>query len=157
MSRSKDHGGMGFRDIENFNLALLGKHGWRLMTSPDSLCGRVLKGRYFPDTDFMHAGVPRSSSATWRAIIAGRSALSKGLLKRVGDGSSIAVWTDKWIPGKFSMTPSMQIGTDDLHMVSDLLDGDSGTLDVQKVRGQWHMGYTKGTEKLYRARCGCYS
>jgi predicted AlkP superfamily phosphohydrolase/phosphomutase len=39
----------------------------------------------------MHATIPTRSSATWRAIVAGREALAQGLLKRIGDGSSIAV------------------------------------------------------------------
>ena len=43
---------MGFRDLKMFNLAMLGKQGWRLMTRPDSLCDKVLKGRYFHDGDF---------------------------------------------------------------------------------------------------------
>ena len=42
----KVKGGMGFRNMQSFNLAMLGKHGWRLLTRPDSLCARVLKGKY---------------------------------------------------------------------------------------------------------------
>jgi hypothetical protein len=53
LNQPKCKGGMGFRDLRSFNLAILGKQGWRLITRPDSLCARVLKGRYFHDTDFM--------------------------------------------------------------------------------------------------------
>jgi hypothetical protein len=38
----KSQGGMGFRDMAAFNIALLGKQGWRLMSSPDSLLAQVL-------------------------------------------------------------------------------------------------------------------
>jgi hypothetical protein len=45
--------GMGFRDLHAFNLVLLGKQGWRLMTAPKSLCAQVLKVCYFLDRDFI--------------------------------------------------------------------------------------------------------
>jgi hypothetical protein len=94
---------MGFTNLEMFNRALLGKHGWRFITNPDSLCARVLKTKYYPDTDFdtdfMQATVPARASATWRAIASGKEALSCGLIKRIGDGTSVSIWTDQWVPG----------------------------------------------------------
>jgi hypothetical protein len=46
---------MGFRDFSMFNQAMLGKQGWRLLTRLDSLCAKVLKGKYFPFGDFLSA------------------------------------------------------------------------------------------------------
>jgi hypothetical protein len=41
----KHKGGMGFWDLRSFNLAMLGKQGWHLITRPESLCAReYLKG-----------------------------------------------------------------------------------------------------------------
>jgi hypothetical protein len=92
------HGGMGFRDIKNFNLSMLGKQGWRLMMNPDSLCARVLKGKYYPQGDFLTAGKKNNSSHTWRAILAGRKVLEMGLIKRISDGASTNIWNDRWLP-----------------------------------------------------------
>jgi hypothetical protein len=78
---------------------MLGKQAWRLITNPSSLCARVLKGRYYPHTDFLHAVKPRSSSFTWRSILVGRDLLVRGINWGIGNGERISITKDNWIPG----------------------------------------------------------
>lgn len=40
-------GGISFKSLGTFNLAMLGKQGWRNLTHPDTLISRMYKARYF--------------------------------------------------------------------------------------------------------------
>lgn len=55
MSLAKFEEGLGFRDLYNFNLALLAKQSWRILNNPHALWVKLLKARYFPDCDFKDA------------------------------------------------------------------------------------------------------
>lgn len=105
MAFAKSKGGMGFRDMEVFNDAMLAKQAWRLLEYPNSLCARVLKGRYYPNGEFLSANCLASASRTWKAIICGHEILKTGLIRRIGDGTKTEIWHDNWIEGTRSMGP----------------------------------------------------
>lgn len=86
--------------------------GWRLIENPESLCAKVLKGRYYHECDILSATRKKHASHTWRAILAGSDVLQKGLVRRIGDESSTRIWTDRWIPNHFEGRPI----TSDLNM-----------------------------------------
>lgn len=133
LTRSKADGGMGFRDMTLFNKAMLGKQGWRLMTRPDSLCARVIKGKYYPNGEFMTATRKRKSSETWRAIFYGREALKLGLIKRIGPGNSVNIWTDKWITGLDTFKPTVRLESTQFEQVQELFAPGMREWDEQLV------------------------
>ena len=69
----------------------------------DSHCARVLKAKYFPDTDILHATPKKGMSYAWRSILHGVEVVKKGIIKRVGDGTTMKIWEDPWLPRDFSL------------------------------------------------------
>ncbi|CAA7048872.1 unnamed protein product [Microthlaspi erraticum] len=93
-----EKGGLGFRDLTNFNLALLAKQLWRLIHYPSSLLARILKERYYRHTNPLVVGKPNSPSFGWSSILASRDLLKTGLRKTIGSGANTFVWSEAWIP-----------------------------------------------------------
>ncbi|KAM1511682.1 hypothetical protein ACFX1Z_023335 [Malus domestica] len=95
MCKSKTEGGLGFRDLYAFNMAVLAKQGWRVFHHPSSLVARIFKARYFPNSSFWDTEAHASSSYCWQSIIKARNVLVRGSRWVVGDGRSISVWLDQ--------------------------------------------------------------
>jgi hypothetical protein len=131
-------GGMGFRDFVIFNQAMLGKQCWCLLTDPSSLCARVLKGRYFPSSDFLSATKPKAASFTWRSILFGRDLLVRGIRWGVGNGEKIDIVSDNWVPGfpVGSFKPLTPIPANT--KVKFLLSDHGVSWDESKVRSFFH-------------------
>ena len=89
---------MGFRDLRAFNLAMLAKQGWRLLQEDESLLYKCFKARYFPRSNFLEASESLDCSFVWRSIMAAPHILKNGCCWRVGNGYSIRVHEDRWIP-----------------------------------------------------------
>jgi hypothetical protein len=97
--KHKKHGGLGFRELRAFNEALLAKQGWRCITQPNSLMAQILKAKYHPKTSFLRANTEnRQTSYTWYSIQKASWVLRKGGLWNIGNGGSISIWNDCWLP-----------------------------------------------------------
>lgn len=68
MSRSKEMGGMNFRDFELMNDAFLLKQFWRILERPTSLVSRCLKAKYFLNTSIFDAHLWNNYSSVWKGI-----------------------------------------------------------------------------------------
>lgn len=93
----KYNGGMGFKSIRDFNLAMLGRQGWRLMNFENSLVGRVFKAKYYPQSNFLDATLGRNPSYVWRSILESQTLLKRGARWRIGDGRSIPIINQPWL------------------------------------------------------------
>lgn len=88
-----------------FNKALLAKQAWRLIDNPSSLIARVFKAKYFKNTNFLEARSYQTSSYAWRSIIQTQALIRRGIKWVDGNGDSIVVWKDNWLPGEHNLPP----------------------------------------------------
>ena len=134
MCTQKHEGGLGFRDPEAFNQAMLAKAAWRLLQVQNSLCGRVLKARYFPDGSILNATCPAGGSYTFRSILHGRDLLVDGLIWHSGEGSRVLIHHDNLLPRSSSLKPLGQSYIAGITRVGDLLEADGFSWDKRKVQ-----------------------
>ena len=80
LMRPKGEGGLGFKDIYTFNLAMLARQGWWLVQNKESLCCRILGAKYFPGGDVLQAVAKPCMSYSWRSILKGVQVLKKGII-----------------------------------------------------------------------------
>lgn len=78
MSMSKTKGGLGFRSLYGFYIALIGKLCWNFIKNPQSLVARVYKARYFPTTNILKADAKAGFSYIQRGIITAKDMISEG-------------------------------------------------------------------------------
>jgi hypothetical protein len=98
----KYQGGMRFRDLHYFNIAMLAKQVWRIVSEPDFLCASILKAKYFPDGDILNGHV-------WRVL----------------DGSHIDIWSDPWVLSSPNRRIATRRGNIVYSRVSDLIDDET--------------------------------
>lgn len=95
------------------------------------MCSRA---KYFPTSNLLGVAPAGAASQTWRSIEYGIELLKKGIIWWIGDGASIRIWQDNWIPRPMGLRPIGSIRTCRLRKVEHLIDQRSMSWDETLVR-----------------------
>ena len=126
----KNEGGMGFKELRKFNDAMLAKQVWQLVHDKESLLYWVFKAKFFPSGDIFSAQV-KSGSYAWQSILKARYLIAEGTRYKVGNGQTVQIYQDCWLPGDGSgkvISPPSLLYAD--ARVVDIIDADSGWWNV---------------------------
>ncbi|RVW87876.1 putative ribonuclease H protein [Vitis vinifera] len=94
----KKDGGLGIKNLSRLNKALLGKWCWRFASEQDSLWKQVIVRKFGEEEGCWCSGASRESHGVglWKAIRNGWMEFSKRVAFKVGDGSKVRFWKDRW-------------------------------------------------------------
>ncbi|XP_019095594.1 PREDICTED: uncharacterized protein LOC109130474 [Camelina sativa] len=98
MTLPKSEGGLGFKELHEFNRSLLAKQAWRIMNNPQSLLARLYKGMYHPNSSYLQTVIGPRSSYNWKSIQYGKELLQVGLQVKIGNCQTTKIWEDPWLP-----------------------------------------------------------
>lgn len=68
IGESKKRGGLGFRDLESFNKAMLAKQIQRMHNNSDSVVAKIRREKYFKNGNLLEAKLGSSPTLIWRSI-----------------------------------------------------------------------------------------
>jgi hypothetical protein len=105
LCQPKELGGLGFRHSHDFNRALIAKLAWMVATKNDNLCYQVLRSKYKVRHNWLRGENNKEGSSVWKAIEKAKPLIAKGTCFLIGDGNSIDVCMDPWIPWVESFKP----------------------------------------------------
>ena len=126
---------MGFRKSWEFNQALLSKLAWWMLSGKSCLCVNVLRAKYKIRNNWLSHISQGNSSPIWKSLGV-KYIFSKAACMTVGDGNSIRIWDDPWIPDLQGFIPKPKVGVnlDEILLVSQLLNSDHNAWDIHLLK-----------------------
>ena len=94
----KTHGGIGLKNLHDFNVAMLGKQVWKLLSNLKSLVGQIFKARYFPYTSIAEVDLGYIPSFVWRSLMAAKHIVVHGSKIQIGSGQNCTIGSAPWLP-----------------------------------------------------------
>lgn len=91
----KDEGGLGIRNIQAMNQALILMAAWRIADQLNELLHAVLKAKYFPDSSIWRPKPNTPKSALWTSILKVLPILKDHSFYQITIGH-ISIWSSPW-------------------------------------------------------------
>lgn len=140
--------------MRDYKIVLLGNQGWRLLKHPEKLVSKIFKARYYLQRNFLSAKIGINPSYVWRSILESQDVIKKGAGCRVGNGDSINIELDPWLPvesdpyQKVSSLFSMENYSWDIDLVEDVFDSRDASIILsipidKEVDDSWYWGNDK--------------
>jgi hypothetical protein len=101
--KRKEEGGLGVKNVEDFNKSLLCKWLWRILTNDNKLWCKLVRARMGVDDELFETrrGAVRISSVWWEDICRigkeNNGLFFKEISKRLGSGESVKFWKEVWL------------------------------------------------------------
>ena len=118
---SKNNGGLGFRKAKKFNEVYIAKLTWMIASKRNSPCMVALRSKYKVTNSWLREEPRKFSSHTWRAVERVKILITKRACFLIGNGGSIDIWKEPWVPGYIARPKSLTTNYL-LLKVADLID-----------------------------------
>ena len=111
---------------------------WMVASKRDSLCMEILRAKYKVWNDWLFKEPPKAAYPIWKAIEGVKNIIVKcqGACYLIGNGASINVWQDPWVPWIQGFKPHPKSANSDTNplMVSQLIDQVSFMWNVSLIK-----------------------
>ncbi|XP_028077369.1 uncharacterized protein LOC114279339 [Camellia sinensis] len=95
----KYEGGLGFKSIEVWNKAAVGKHIWFLFSGGEqSMWCQWVKSYLLKGQSLWRVKMPSDPSWVWRKILSLHPVIYPLILHKIGNGDDVFLWFDNWHP-----------------------------------------------------------
>lgn len=99
MCKPKFKGGLGFKNLRFFNMALLAKQEWRILQEEGTMLHKVYRAKYFPKVSFFNYTLGHYPSYAWRGIWEAKNMLIQGGRWSIRIAKYVKIWKDYQILG----------------------------------------------------------
>ena len=94
--KPKKYGGLGLKNLQDWNIALLSSRIWKISSGHDSLWVKWVKFYHLEGRSFWDVRAKDKMSWSWRNLLKIRPFLRDSFFYRIGNGENTFMWFDNW-------------------------------------------------------------